>query len=775
MFIIQVGMPLLWVSVAFVIGLLIGDWLKLDWLIGIVFACPFLVLAILDPWLCRSIHLWAKLRRFLPIPAGVVLLFVALGSIRFSTTSLPLWQADDLAWYNEKGEFILTGWISAAPDQRDDMTVYQISMIEIKDPYNSDWVHATKKVNGLAQVYVSAGSDWQYGDLLQFTVSPQQPSESRDFSYRDYLAGFNIHTVIYHPQHVLLVGSGYGNPFRAWLIQIRDEARQTIFELYPQPEAGLLTGILLGVDNDLPGSLAESYRDTGTAHIIAISGFNMAVLAGLFMWFFSRLFGPYWAALISSILLLIYTLFVSSSPSVSRALIMAVVGAGGHLIGRRQMGINALAFTAALMCLINPALLYNVSFQLSFAATFGLVVFAEPMQGWLGLFLEKNLSEKWSKKLTNPLSEYYLFTLAAQFATLPVIASHFGRISISALLANPLVLPIQPGVMVLGGITTLAGMIHPLAGRVLMVFSWPFLKYTNFMVTLLAKIKGGVLTIHPSFSIYILFVVILFLLLFFLRQRLSKFFHSRYFIWSVLILAGACFTVWSIYFHRPDGRLHLNLVRSGDEVTVYLQSPGGEIFALDPHGDMDEFTSTLEKDLSPWEFHIDTVMLSDRDAASDLKKLSGQITINRVLLAPASYRLEEGAQPITIPDELEIEKLQAGQQVEIEPGLVILLACEDLQGTALLMEYGSTRVLIPNGVDFATIKSEYPEMMNDLTVLVLDERDVSYIPPRVWEQLDLQVILWASTALSPFTYSHGLDSDAKVNLVSDGMETWLEP
>ncbi|PKN89736.1 MAG: hypothetical protein CVU45_06140, partial [Chloroflexi bacterium HGW-Chloroflexi-7] len=140
----------------------------------------------------------------------------------------------------------------------------------------------------------------------------------------------------------------------------------------------------------------------------------------------------------SAILLGFYASMVDSSESVTRALIMAVLAMGGHLIGRRQAGLNALLFTAAVMCLLQPLLLKDASFQLSFAASFGLVVFAQPMQDWLNGLLEKRVSEKAATKWTKPLSEYFLFTLAAQLATLPFIAANFGRISISALLANPL-------------------------------------------------------------------------------------------------------------------------------------------------------------------------------------------------------------------------------------------------------------------------------------------------------------------------------------------------
>ena len=494
-----------------------------------------------------------------------------------------------------------------------------------------------------------------------------------------------------------------------------------------------------------------------------------------FCWFFTRLFNPYWAALAACLLLVVYTCFVEGSASVFRALVMAVMGAGGRLIGRRQSsGLNALGFTAAGMCLVNPLLLKDISFQLSFAATFGLVVFAQPLSNWLKGLLEKRVSEKSAAILTKPLSEYFLYTLAAQFATLPVIAHHFGRISISSLIANPLVLPVQPAVLVAGGITTIAGMVNPLLGKFCMLFSWPLLKYTNWMVVLLARIKGGSLTIHPAFSILILIVSLLFVLAFFLRERFKKIFHSGSTLWLLFFLSCACVTVWSIYLHKPDGLLHIHLVRCEDEASLFMQTPGGELVMLDPRGDVNELTSALEGTLSPWEYHLDAVFLTDRISALHLSELTERVPVNRIFLAPSIYRIEADEKAVTLPDGIDITKLLVGQEVEIEPDVSLTLVAEDLNGTALLLRYGSLKVLIPNGVDYAEIRSFAPESMQGLTALLLGPPDISTIPPRVWRQLDPGILLWKDITLSPFQESYGVDTDVEVNLVSNGKELWIE-
>lgn len=766
-------MPLLWISVAFLAGIVAGDWLDTSRWLWFSLAGVFLLFAILDSYLSKKIALWGGVRRRLPVSPGLLLFFFSLGGLRYVLTVTPAWQTNDLAYYNHRGEFVITGWVAAAPDRRDDLTYYEIETIELTDPSNPDWAHASLRIEGRMRVSMDAGAAWEYGDLLRFIARPELPAEDGDFSYRQYLAGMNIHSVAYHPQGVERVGGGYGSPLSAALIRFRQKARETIFATFPQPESGLLSGILLGVDTDLPDALAQAYRDTGVAHIIAISGFNMAILAGLFLRLFTRRTGPYWAALLTAVLLIFYSLFVEASPSVWRALIMAVMGAGGHLIGRRQHGANALCFTAAAMCLVKPLLLWDVSFQLSFAATLGLVIFAQPLQDWLQGRLEKRVSEKSAAVLTSPLSEYFLFTLAAQFATLPVIAWHFRRISLSALLANPAVLPLQPALLISGGLTTFAGMLHPLAGKVLMVFSWPLMRFTNFAVVQLAKIKGGALTIHPSFAIWILIAVALFLLLFLLRGKISKFLKAGSLFWITVFLLAGCFTVISIYVNRPDGNLHLHLARCEDQSTLFLRSPGGRVVILDLRGDVNELASALEKHLSPWNYAVDAVLITDRGGAEELGELAERIQVKSVILAPAAYRQEGGASELVIPAGIEVLKMLPGQAVEIEPGVRLGIAAEDLNGTAMLLEYGVTRVLLPNGVDYAQIKAASPSSLQNLTALALGAEDIDYIPFRVWRQLDPGLILWREVEISPFAESLGADTRLEVILYSDGEKTWL--
>lgn len=764
-------MPLLWCAAFFLLGTLLDQLLGLPWLAWGVGTFIFLVACLLD----RKFRVrFSKFIRITPpFSPFLMLLLFAVGGLR-SSLATPVFHADDLAAYNDQGERVLTAWVSGAPDRRVDGAIYQMTAIEMIDPGSEDWTGTFQRVRGKVLVKMGLESDWKYGDLLQFEADLKTPSSRNDFSYRDYLAIFQVYSVAYYPQKILKVGEGYGSSFRSGLIRLRGQARETIFKLFPQPEAGLLTGILLGSDNYLPESLKQDYRDTGVAHIIAISGFNMAVLAVLLLWVFTRWFSPYWGTLLTVAVLLAYTMFVEGSAAVVRAWIMAGVAAGGHLIGRRQAGVNSLFLTAALMCLVNPLLIRDVSFQLSFAATFGLIIFAGPMQDGFKGWLEKRFSEKTAARIASPVSQYFLFTLAAQLTTFPVLVWHFGRVSFSALLANPLVLPVQSPILVMGGIATLFGMVWLPIGRVIAFFIWPFIKYTNWIVTLLAGVKGGSMTVHPDAAVWILAGVLVIGAVFLARNYFKKYLGSAAWAWLLVVLAFSSITVWSIYLHRPDGRLHLHLVRSGESATLFLQTPLGKTLMIDPRGDADELAAAFQSRLSPWNFDLDKVLLTERQGAKVVMNLAEQVLIKEVLLAPNVYQPSGSESPGRLPEELEITKWPPEQSIAVEKDLVLTLAAETPGASAVLITYGGQKILIPNGVDFALIRTETPSALENLTVLVLRPEDVSYLPPRVWQQIEPRVILWNSVNLSPVDGSIGIDDHSQIGIDLTDNHIWIK-
>ena len=248
-------------------------------------------------------------------------------------------------------------------------------------------------------------------------------------------------------------------------------------------------------------------------------------------------------------------------------------------IGRRQDGLNSLAFTAAVMVLINPGVPWDVGFQLSFLATLGLVLYAGPWTKAFRRFASRRLPTTLVDRLTGPVSEYFLFTLAAQVFTLVVMAYHFGRISLVAFLVNPVILPAQAPLMILGGLSILLGWISPGLGKLSAALAWPFVAYTIRVVEWFAGLPIPQINLgQVSLGLVLVYYGVL-LAITFIPQTVSKTVNLAKPVIPLAVLGLLGLLAWQLVLVRPDGRLHLTLLDvSSDTISgdgLLIRTPGG--------------------------------------------------------------------------------------------------------------------------------------------------------------------------------------------------------
>ena len=393
-----------------------------------------------------------------------------------------------------------------------------IQIIEFLDGDN-EW----QSFQSRAQMRLPTSFYFAYGTTLTLKGNLIPALESNQKAHSDWLVRNNIIFRMYYPQ-VLQTAQPQGNSLMGLLHGLKSRAHQVLQNIIPFPECELLAGILLGIEDRIPDFLAEAYRITGTAHIIAISGFNMSLLANIISRSFNRIF-PYRVGAIASILVIaLYTLFIGPQPAVMRAALMAIITIPAYLIGRSMIGMHTLCVTAALMMLFNPYLLWDVSFQLSFGATFGLMAYTT----YFSTLAEKFIL-RW--KLPSPqmllsfISDFFLTTLSAQIATFPVLLHHFAEFSILSPLVNLIILPLQPAIMILGGIAMLTGLVSLPIGRVLGLLAWLVAAY-NDQIILLFGLIPQTLTINSR--LMVLASVTFNLLLLFAVMRSAKKRSSQY-------------------------------------------------------------------------------------------------------------------------------------------------------------------------------------------------------------------------------------------------------
>lgn len=247
------------------------------------------------------------------------------------------------------------------------------------------------------------------------------------------------------------------------------QANKSIEKILPEPQASFLAGLLFGVDQNIPKDLLEDFNQTGTRHIIALSGYNITIIASLTMGFLLWL--GFWrkhAFVIAVIAIIFFVILTGASASVSRAAIMGLLVLLAQQVGRLSNPKNLLALAAFFMILKEPsALLNNAGLQLSFAATMGII--------YLSPYLKK-------------LPEILATTLSAQIAVSPLIIFYFHQVSLISPIANLLVLPIIPITMLVGFIALAIGVLYLPIGIFLAWPAWLFLTYEIKIIELLAKI-----------------------------------------------------------------------------------------------------------------------------------------------------------------------------------------------------------------------------------------------------------------------------------------------
>lgn len=627
-------MPFFWFACAIVAGSLLADLLKISWYAWFVLLVICLILWFLHNHYKQRIYVSDR------IPLAAIAFMICLGGLRYQVAQKPITPLQS-AYYNERGSVDIIGLVKTAPEEFD-FAENLVIEVESLTPLSSDEPLVTPEdVRGRVLLQVMPGSDYAYGDRLSIKGNLQTPPENVSFSYRDYLARHGIQSLMSFAQ-VRRMESGQGKPLLQLIYELKARSKNTLNQIFASPEAELLSGILLGDDSQLSSELKAAYQLTGTMHIIAISGFNIALLAGLITTICNRWLGIWRGTIVAIVILALYTILVGAEASVVRAAIMGGFGMVGVLIGRRGNGMNSLGVAAFFMCLINPTLPWDVGFQLSLFASLGLVIYAQPLQARFEAFIDRFISKDWGKLLIRPISEYLLFTLIAQVFVLPLIAYHFGELSLLFLLANPLILPAQPLVMILGALALLGGLLSPFLGSLLAWLAWPFAAYTNRMVSWLALTFPGATSLSDFRFIWVAVYYVL-LFVFSLSKNPKAAFR-----WLVqpnrLVFYLGCLSVlsWSLVFSAPKGQLSFEVLAGSNNPVVLIESPTGRFLLLNGAVPGSALKESLGKALPFNHRELDFLVIPScrKDDVDGLVGLSEHVSIGTALWACDPERIQ---------------------------------------------------------------------------------------------------------------------------------------
>jgi competence protein ComEC len=518
-------------------------------------------------------------RKQVPSPIWIAALIgFTLAGLRFSFTPV----SSDIARYNNLGGMTIQGIVTAEPDQRDDRLDLRVEAETVTR------AGQTLPTQGLVLVYGPANADVKYGDRVAVTGSLVFPGEGDTFSYADYLARSSVYSLM-RDTSVQVLSSGHGLPFFAALLDLKRRAAQHIAEALPEPAAGLLTGILLGDERGLAPELADAFTRVGASHIIAISGFNMAILSAVVMGVLTRLrVPPRWAAVIGLGVLAAYTVLVGASAAVVRAAIMSSMLVIAALIRRKTFVPTSIAFVVVILSALNPTILWDVGFQLSLFATLGLALFANPLGRQFDMLVARLFPRRMAVSLAGFLNEPLVVSLAAQIMTLPLIVLYFGRLSPIALLVNLLIIPVQAALLIVGLMATLLAFVVPPLAQALYWLDLVLLSWTIGIVRAFAQVPYAEIEFYADPRLIALFFIVIFggVLMNVTRPAwvipFARFIRRRAVTVST-IFAGLSFSALliTLALSRPDGLLHVWLLDAGHSNAILIQTPGGAHMLVD--------------------------------------------------------------------------------------------------------------------------------------------------------------------------------------------------
>lgn len=425
--------PYVRISIVAIAGILFYQQLELEatwlWTSLIILSVTYLLLFIL---IKNNEHF--HFRHLFGLVGLLTLFFVF--QIR-SSLSDPGNQPGHLIHHTKSSTFIF-GKITGEGEETDKNYRYQFAVSSVKD--SSQW----HKVKGKIHLYISkqAHQKFEPGDQLIISGQPTPvapPLNPGQFDYRNYLARQQIHHQMFVRENRLVKTGNQLFFLYQWANDIKTYAITQFAKIKDPAARGVIQGLVLGSKDNIDEETKNAYKAAGLMHILAVSGLHVGIIYGILIVLFGHLrkyqAGKIYFAIVCVTVLWFYALVTGLSPSVVRASVMFTIFAMAETTRKQKNSYNILAASAFLMLMINPDLLFTVSFQLSYLAVLGII------------YLQPIFEKLWHAPNILLKRIWQLFTvgLAAQIATLPITIYYFHQVPLLSTIVGIVAVPLATG------------------------------------------------------------------------------------------------------------------------------------------------------------------------------------------------------------------------------------------------------------------------------------------------------------------------------------------
>ena len=467
----------------------------------------------------------------------------------------------------------------------------------------------------------------RYGQKMIFTCDLENPEPFNGFAYDRLLASRGIYVMCAFPEHVEIQA---GNPFviKGFLLNQKHFFLDSLKKILGEPHATFVSGLLFGGSASFSQDLRDDFSRTGMSHIMAASGYNVAIFSYLLLiWLQRSVLGKRRALFAVGFFVVFYVVLAGATPSVIRAGMMAVVTLVGLGMRRPTHSYALLVFVAALMLLQNPTLLFDdVGFQLSFLATVGLLIGTPQIEGWF-VFLPKRFG----------IQEAFVSSVCASVFTLPILLWHFGSVSFIAPFVNVIILPLIPYLMFFGFVAMMVGWMGPFMSFISFP-AWAFSSLTLHFIEWFGSLSFASVSVPAARMWSGMGVVIIVLFMrqqtknnheafvsiqekkMILKRAMSFAKRKRYALIFSLCIPSCLFIFSFLFFlleshqlYKKSGELQIWFFDVGQGDAIFIQTPTGEQMLIDSGRDT-RVLSKLSAVMMPWDKHLDAILLTHPDS-----------------------------------------------------------------------------------------------------------------------------------------------------------------
>lgn len=541
-----------------------------------------------------------------------------------------------------------------------------VSYRAIKDYYDK-YIVKSKEGNKFI-LYLPHGDELKKGTLINLSGEFRLPDLARNtggFNYRRYLNSQKIYGIIRAKNYYV------SNLAKFNLIYyIQDEIYKSFARLFPKDEMGLIIGMMIGETKDISEDVLENFKTTGITHLIAVSGSNVVYVVVLVQFLFKKFFGKQATYFISIFFLILFMLISGASASVCRATLMIILSICADIFFLKSDTFSNILTSAFVLILLNPLVIYDVGFILSFGGTLGIVL------------LSKDFTRLF--KRLGKLNETLSVTCSAQLILAPIMMYYFNTFSILSIVTNIIVVPISGSITILGFVVFIISKISFPIAKLIANSLYVLATFTIWVADMFSKIPFSLIrTITPNvFEIFLFYFVVFYFANLKVRGKKYRFIGEAQNnetkvtkmlanIRPIWVIAFIVIFVFSeiIYYKIPRNYLDISCIDVGQGDSVLIETDSRKFILIDGGGN--ENYDVGENILLPYlldrrVLNIDIIFSSHSDA----DHLNGIITalknmhVNNVVIGKGALGYEK-VYRIAESKNIKVIEVQKGDVLEI--------------------------------------------------------------------------------------------------------------